>query len=135
MTPLVVDASALIDYLLRTPGTHGVEVAIRAAASTDLNTPALCDVECMSVLRRALLAGRLTVHRAEEAVEDLLSLRVTRHDHRPLPPRILRLRENFSAYDAAYIALAERLNARLLTTDGALARAVRAHLTLLVVET
>ncbi len=71
--------------------------------------------------------------RAAEATADYLSLPLSRHGHERLLGRILELRENFSPYDATYIALAEQLEASLVTTDAALARAVRRHLRLSVV--
>ncbi len=93
----------------------------------DLHAPALCDVEVAAGLRRALLGGLLSVPRAQEALADLHDLPLTRHGHLGLLGRILELRANLSAYDAAYVALAERLRAELLTADRALARAAEAH--------
>jgi predicted nucleic acid-binding protein len=75
------------------------------------------------VLRRLLLHGVVTAHRADEAVRDLLDLRMNRYPHFVLLPRIWRLCNNFSAYDAAYIALAESLGAALVTRDRRLASA------------
>jgi predicted nucleic acid-binding protein len=94
----------------------------------DLHVPALCDVEVAAALRRALLVGVLNERRAEEALEDYLDLPLTRHGHQSLLVRMLELRDNFSAYDATYVALAERLRGHLLTTDRHLARAVAAQL-------
>jgi len=119
----VFDASALAEYLLRTPRAPVVEAALAAASMHDV--PALCDVEVASILRRALLTRRLTPHRATEAVADYLDLALVRHGHQGLLPRILELRDNFSAYDAAYVALAEGLGSPLVTGDAALARAIR----------
>jgi predicted nucleic acid-binding protein len=65
--------------------------------------------------------------RAVQAVEDYLDLPLARHGHQQLIGRVLDLRANFSAYDAAYVALAERLGAALLTGDERLARAARRH--------
>ncbi len=84
-------------------------------------------MEVAAGLRRAVLGGLLPQHRAEAAVVDLRDLPLTRHGHLALLERILELRANVSAYDATYVALAERLGAELLTADGALARAARAH--------
>ena len=96
----------------------------------DLHTPALCDVEVAAALRRSLLTRRLTARRAAEALDDYLDLPLLRHGHQPLLGRILQLRSNFSAYDAAYVALAEQLSGELLTADVGLARAVRSQLPL-----
>lgn len=74
-----------------------------------------------------MLAGSLDASRAAEALQDYLDLPLTRHDHTLLLARILELRANFGAYDACYVALAERIGAELLTADHALARATREH--------
>ena len=132
MTALVVDALALVEYLLRTARAGFIEESIRAA-EVDLHIPALCDIELASVLRRLLLEGRLSVDRAVDALDDLQDMPLTRHGHQLLVARVLALRENFSVYDATYVALAEQLDASLLTGDKALARAVRAHLGLSVI--
>ena len=125
----MVDASAVAEYLLRTPAGDAVEAAIRDDL-VRLHTPALCDVEVASILRRALLEDRLSVERVAEALDDYLILPLTRHGHLPLLGRILVLRHNFSAYDSCYLALAERLEGSLLTGDRKLAAAARRHLAL-----
>jgi predicted nucleic acid-binding protein len=99
----------------------------------DLHVPALCDVEVVAGLRRALLAGALSPRRAEEAVGDYLDLPLTRHGHQRLLDRILGLRANFSAYDSTYVALAEQLDGELCTSGERLARAVRTHTRIAVV--
>ena len=78
-------------------------------------------------MRRGLLAGILSAERVAEAIDDYLSLPLTRHGHQGLLVRILDLRENFSVYDATYVALAERLEGDFLTGDESLARAARTH--------
>jgi predicted nucleic acid-binding protein len=80
------------------------------------------------VLRRSLLRQLLTSARAGEALDAYLTLPLRRHGHSALLVRILQLRANFSAYDASYVALAERLEAPLLTGDHRLERAARRHL-------
>ena len=97
------------------------------ASNTDLHVPALCDVEVSAALRRALLAGAVDQYRAVDALDDYLDLPLTTHGHRDLVHRIVALFTNFSAYDATYVALAERIGAPLLTADRALSRAVRQH--------
>ena len=130
---IVVDASALGDYLLGTaPGRFVTAALVRPEA--DLHIPELCDVEVAAILRKRLLAGELTLDRAADAVIDLVDLPLTRHGHLASVGRILQLRDNFSSYDATYIALAETLDARLVTTDARLARAVRSHLDLDVID-
>lgn len=94
----------------------------------ELHVPALCDLEFASTLRRLLRQGLLTEHAATEAIASYLDLPLFRHDHVPLLGRILDLRDNFTAYDASYVALAELLDLPLLTRDQRLARAVRQHL-------
>jgi predicted nucleic acid-binding protein len=88
-----------------------------------LHVPHLLDLEVTQVLRRLALQGVVPVHRVDEAVRDLLDLRITRYPHLVLLPRIWQLRHNFSAYDAAYIVLAEKHGAALVTRDARLASA------------
>jgi predicted nucleic acid-binding protein len=94
--------------------------------------PALCDIEVTAGLRRAVLRDLVSVERTALAVDQYLLLPLTRHGHQALLPRMLDLRSNFSAYDACYVALAELLGADLLTADVRLARAVRAHTTVVI---
>jgi predicted nucleic acid-binding protein len=131
LSSAVVDASALVEYLLRTPAGQALEARIIGA---DLHVPALCDVEVAAALRRGLLAGTLELERAQLVLRDLAELPLTRHGHQLLLDRVLDLRQNFSVYDATYAALAERLGASLITADGGLARAVRSLLGLEVIE-
>lgn len=116
-----------MEYLIGSGGAAAVRDVIRAPAAS-LHIPALCDVEVASSLRRLLLRGILSEERAEEALRDYVDLPLTRHGHQSLLARILSLRTNFSAYDATYIALAERLRASLVTGDESLARATESHL-------
>ena len=119
---IVLDASAVIELLLQT--ATGKRVARRIAArSQGLHAPHLVDVEVLQVLRRWEARGALPSGRAAEAVVDLAQLDLRRHPHDVLSSRIWELRANVTAYDAAYLALAEALRAPLLTTDGRLARA------------
>lgn len=127
MKPVVVDASAIVEYLLRTPLGATLEAAL-GDRDAELHVPALCDVEVASVVRRALLARRLGVDRAYDALEDYLELPLARHGHTYLLSRVMGLRCGFSAYDAVYLALAEWLEAAFVTTDERLARAVQAQL-------
>lgn len=123
MNLIVADASAVLDYLLRTSRAGAVASTIEDPLA-DIHLPFLCDVEVVAVVRRGLLAGQLTVERGAQAVQAYLDLPVNRHPHTSLLPRMLELRANLTAHDAAYVALAERLGAALLTTDERLKRSV-----------
>ena len=116
---IVLDASAAVDWLLQTPAGRLVENRIYSRNET-LHAPHLLDLEVAQVLRRLVAQGVVTGLRAQQAVEDLLDLRITRYPHDVLLSRIWQLRHNFSAYDAAYITLAEELGAVLVTRDGRL---------------
>ena len=122
---IVVDASAVIDVLLNTPA--GVRVADRLFADGEtLHAPHLLDLEVAQVLRRYALSAELDAARGAQALEDLAALPLSRYPHDVLLPRIWELRHNVTAYDAAYVALAEALAAPLVTRDAALA-ASRGH--------
>lgn len=116
-----------MEYLIGSSRAGNVREVIRAPGES-IHVPALCDVEVASALRRLLLRGDLTQARAAEALGDYLDLPLSRSEHQNLLARVLALRTNFSAYDATYVALAERLEARLVTGDEALVRAVDRHL-------
>ncbi|MFN2387539.1 MAG: type II toxin-antitoxin system VapC family toxin [Thermoanaerobaculia bacterium] len=88
-----------------------------------LHAPHLLDLEVAQVLRRYLGQGDLSEQRAAESLRDFLDLSVARYPHEPFLPRIWQLRANLTAYDAAYVALAEALDAPLVTRDARLARA------------
>jgi len=83
--------------------------------------PHLLDVEVVQVLRRQVRDGMLSSMRADEALDDLDDLPLTWHGHGALLRRIWELRHNLTAYDATYVALAEALDATLLTCDGQIA--------------
>lgn len=117
---IVVDASALLELLLRTPTASAVDDALFRSGET-LHAPHLVDLEVAQVLRRYAYAGQVSTDRGREALDDLDALRLTRWPHRPLVPRIWALRANLTAYDAAYVALAEALDAVLVTCDRRLA--------------
>lgn len=119
---IVLDASAVLELLLRTERGRTVEQRITPIDET-LHAPHLLDIEVSQILRRYLLRGALDEVRAREALQDLLDLEVERYPHDALLPRIWDLRHNATAYDAAYLALAEALGAPLLTSDTRLAAA------------
>ncbi|HUO84910.1 MAG TPA: type II toxin-antitoxin system VapC family toxin [Thermoanaerobaculia bacterium] len=128
MKPIVLDASALVEYLLRTPRSLTLIPWIEAETH-DLHIPALGDVEFASGIVRLLVRELISEQRAAEALEDLIDLPLSRHGHLALLPRAISLRSNFSVYDAIYVALAERLDATLITADEKLAGAVARHTT------
>jgi predicted nucleic acid-binding protein len=119
---IVLDASAAIEWLLRTP--RGGKVAHRILARQEtLHAPHLLTLEIAQVLRRYVITGAVTTARAQESLRDLLDMRLTCYPHDPLLWRIWELRDNLTAYDAAYVALAEALAAPVLTCDRRLAAA------------
>jgi predicted nucleic acid-binding protein len=120
---IVIDASAILEVLLVTPA--GVRILDRIFSTTEesLHAPQLLDLEVTQVLRRYCTAGELDPERARQALGDLTDLAITRYPHPPFLPRIWELRHNVTAYDAAYVALAEVLAAPLLTGDVRLAAA------------
>lgn len=119
---IVLDASAAIDWLLQTPEGQKIELRIYSRNET-LHAPHLLDLEFAQVLRRLVRERVVPSQRADQAIEDLLDLRITRYPHFILLPRIWQLRQNLSTYDAAYVALAEKLGAHLITRDSRLASA------------
>lgn len=88
-----------------------------------MHAPHLLDVEVAQILRRYAATGVITVLRGQEALQDLLDLVVTRYPHDVFLQRAWELRDNLTAYDAVYVALAEALGAPLVTCDGKLAAA------------
>jgi len=118
---IVVDASVLAPALA--DDSADGQLARAALRGQDLTAPELLDLEVVSVLRRQVAAGMLSVRRAEQALGDLLSLPVRRVGHGPLLPRCWELRHNITIYDAAYVALAELLGVVLLTSDERLSKA------------
>jgi predicted nucleic acid-binding protein len=114
---IVVDASAVLEILLNTSAAPRVAEYFFAPAET-LDVPHLLDLEVAQVLRRYEASGELDSARGVEALEDLADLPLIRYPYDIFLPRIWQLRHNAAAYDAAYLALAEALNASLVTRDG-----------------
>ncbi len=119
---IVVDASAALEVLLRTPAAAAVEGRLFDPDET-LHAPHLIDIEVAQVLRRYAAMGRIDPERCRAALADLADFPLSRYPHDFLLPRIWELRDNLTAYDAAYVALAEALDAPLLTRDRRLAAA------------
>ena len=119
---IVLDASAAVDWLLQTSAGRRIENRIYSGNEV-LHSPHLLDLEVTQVLRRLARQNIISEERADESVSDLLDLRINRYPHTVLLRRIWELRHNLSAYDAAYVALAEQLNATLVTRDSRLASA------------
>jgi predicted nucleic acid-binding protein len=112
---IVVDASFLVMMLADDNG-DGTQ-ARRRARGEELAAPHLIDLEVASVLRRSVRARGIPLQRAQQALQDLQDLAVERVAHTTLLPRVWELRDNFTTYDACYIALAELFRAPLVTFD------------------
>lgn len=117
---IVVDASALADVLLRVPSAARLEDRILDPAETS-HAPQLLDLAILQVLRRFAARGDAQARRAAFAIADLEAFNIARHGHAPLRRRIRELRANATAYDAAYLALAETLGRPVVTRDSKLA--------------
>lgn len=118
---IVVDASVLA-VALGDDGPDGA-VARTALVEETLVAPELIDLEVLSVLRRQVKSASMTVARAERALSSLADLPMRRASHRPLLQRCWELRQTVTAYDAAYVALAEAFGIALVTADARLSRA------------
>jgi predicted nucleic acid-binding protein len=127
---IVVHASALTDFLLGRPAALAAFAAeLEGREHEPLHAPELVEPETLNALRRLAVAGSISDQRASEAVADLTSLRVVRYPHAPLRERVWALRHELTAYDAAYLALAEALpDPVLMTGDGGLAMRAAASL-------
>lgn len=119
---MVLDASVLFEYLTR--GEQGEAVAQRLDGESGwLWAPAVVDAEVGHALRAGVRRREIERSLAEEALEDLMAMRLERVSHRFLAERAWQLRDNLSFYDGLYVALAEALDAPLLTFDARLAKA------------
>lgn len=118
---IVIDASAILELLLGTDRAESIAARVLAPGER-LQAPHLVDIEVAQALRRLVQLKAITAVRAEQALHDLVALVIERHAHRELLPRVWELRESLTAYDGAYVALAEGLDAPVLTCDAKLAR-------------
>jgi predicted nucleic acid-binding protein len=121
---IVLDASVVLEVLLRMPAGIALEERLFSPEET-LHAPHLLDVEVAQVLRRYAFAGEVDAERCRAALDDLAGFALTRYPHDFLMRRVWDLRDNLTAYDAVYVALAEALDAPLLTRDQRLANAPR----------
>ena len=119
---IVLDASALVEVLLNRPSAKRLAQRLRDPDEA-LHVPHLIDLEIAQTLRRYQAMGEMSPLRAGQALLAFLHMPLERHAHWPFLDRIWALRRNLTAYDAAYVALAEALEAPLLTCDRALASA------------
>ena len=118
---IVLDASAAVELLLNTAA--GKQIATRLESGDAIHCPHLIDIEIIQTLRRLVARSELNPDRATIALAHWSSLEVERYPHAPFFDRIWVLKDNFSAYDAVYVALAEILQAPLVTGDQRLANA------------
>jgi predicted nucleic acid-binding protein len=125
---IVLDASVLVDVLLRVRGTEAIKPRLLAAER--LHAPNLIDLEVAQVARRRVAFREMSVERGDEMIADLVDFPLRRYRHDFLLPRVWTLRNNLSTYDAVYVALAEMLEAPLLTRDKRLAGAAGHHATI-----
>ena len=120
---IVLDASAAVVVLLNL-GAGARHIRERMEREVDgLHVPHLFEIEVLNALRHHALRRGISERRSLELLEDLATMSISRYAHTAMLPRIWELRDNVSAYDAAYIALAETLEAPLITRDARLARA------------
>ena len=117
---IVIDASALLEVLF---GTDTGAVVAHRLGDEAIAAPQLLILECLQVMHRFEGKGALTSLDATEMVDDLMDVDVDLYDHRLVAKRVWELRANLTAYDAAYVALAELLGVALVTTDAKLANA------------
>jgi predicted nucleic acid-binding protein len=117
---IVLDASVVIEWLLRLPAAGAIDERV---GDESLHAPHLLQVEVVQVVRRWVASGAIAPERAAVALDDLVALGIVLHPHTDLVPAMWALRDNLTAYDATYVALATALDAPLLTLDRKLAAA------------
>ena len=118
---LVVDTSAVLETVAAANPDRGL--LDRLVADGDLHAPHLLDIEVLNALRGLVRGGKLSGDRAADARADIAELAIVRYGHEPLADRIWGMRANLTAYDAAFVALAEALDVPLVTCDRRLASA------------
>jgi predicted nucleic acid-binding protein len=130
LSPIVIDASALVEVLLQSDKGRGVE---RAIGNSELLAPDVMNPEVVQSLRGLERGGKLTSARASQAIDRLVETDIARVPTRMLIREMWSMRENLSAYDACYVALARALNCPLLTVGRPLTRAPNLGVTLICV--
>jgi len=128
---IVLDSSALVEWLLQRPKSIAIDKHLSTARS--VHAPHLIDIEVLHALRQLVRGGVVPARRALEALEDFRNFRIRRYPHFDFFDRIWTLRDNLTAYDAIYVALAETLGAPLITCDGRLAAALGSHANIVLV--
>ncbi len=123
---IVIDASALVEALLGMPASEQVEEWLFGSREA-VHAPHLIDAEIAQVVRRYASRGYISAETGHSAMIDLMDLQLLRHRHDFLLPRVWELRNNLTAYDAVYVALAEVLDAPLITRDRRIAGAAGHH--------
>ena len=118
---IVIDASAVLELVLRTEKGKKVEARVLVSEES-LHAPHLIDVEVTQALRRLVQLKEIKAERAKQALDDHAALHIKRADHVDMLERLWELRQSITAYDATYVALAEVLDAPLITCDSKLAR-------------
>ena len=126
---IVLDASVVVELLTNGPLADSLRRDL-AGRSESFIVPHLLDVEVVSALRKLTAGRRIDSHRSEQFLTGLRALPAERYAHTPMVGRIWELRHNFTAYDAAYIALAEATNSILYTCDAKLRKGHRAQVVL-----
>jgi predicted nucleic acid-binding protein len=122
---LIVDTSAVLAALTASDPPSGLLECL--TDDGDLHAPHLIDTEFLHGLRRLTLHGDLSEDRAADARTDFADLAVVRYRHQPLNDRVWQLRHNLTAYDATFVALAETLDATLVTCDAGIAASPTHH--------
>lgn len=120
---IVVDASVVVEVMLQTDDSARATARILNGTHT-LHAPEVIYAEVLQAIRRYARTGQVAPDRGRTAIDDLIDLQLACYSHEPLLTRAWELRDVMSAYDAMYVALAEALDAPLVTRDGRLARAV-----------
>jgi predicted nucleic acid-binding protein len=119
---IVIESSAMVDALVGDPANPNL---LALLADEELHAPALLDFEVASALRGHALGGKLDPARLDEDVEDFIAFRIQRHPMTDLLGHILDLRDNFTVHDAAYLVLAQALEATIVSADAKLSEAKR----------